>query len=220
MENAVEALKMAGSVLLFVMALSIAMLSFTQARSAIDTLVEYSDREYISPDNREYLTPDGELLVNNYYYLSDSRSTERYVGMETIIPTIYRVLDESYRIIFKFPDDYYLYIDKTQNRKICEIDFTIDQNGISDRLNFLNSIVYNLPDKNGDNTNRINDSQSLHDYLIEKLKNNYKIKESLGTYYNEDRRTKKDIEANITEKLSEVSEVNKKEARVITYTFE
>ncbi len=207
MENAVEALKMAGSVLLFVMALSIAMLSFTQARSAIDTLVEYSDREYSTIENDD-----------RFYYRTGK--TERYVGMETIIPTIYRVLDESYRIIFKFPDDYYLYIDKTQNRKICEIDFTIDQNGISDRLNFLNSIVYNLPDKNGDNTNRINDSQSLHDYLIEKLKNNYKIKESLGTYYNEDRRTKKDIEANITEKLSEVSEVNKKEARVITYTFE
>ena len=46
MENAVEALKMAGSVLIFVLALSVVILAFSQTREAIDTVLRYSDREY------------------------------------------------------------------------------------------------------------------------------------------------------------------------------
>ncbi len=63
----------------------------------------------------------------------------------------------------------------------------------------------------------------LHDYLEEKIKNGYKIKESLGTYYSQDRISEKNLEAGAKEEdnnPSEVSDVNKNEIRVITYTLE
>lgn len=130
MENAVEALKMAGSVLIFVMALSIAMLSFTQARTAIGTLVKYSDREYSTIED------------NDIFYYRKATDTARYVGIETIIPTIYRALSESYKIVFKFPDSYYIYINKNSGTEVCKID-SIEENGISnDKQDFLNGILY------------------------------------------------------------------------------
>ena len=44
MENVADALKMAGSVLLFVIGLTIAILAFSQAREEIDSVLRYSDR--------------------------------------------------------------------------------------------------------------------------------------------------------------------------------
>lgn len=113
MENAVEALKMAGSVLIFVLALSVVILAFSQTREAIDTVLRYSDREYwtIEGDSR-------------FYYLANENNTERYVGLETIIPTIYRANSEGFDIVFKFKDkEYYLYEEKTTsgNKKVCKI---------------------------------------------------------------------------------------------------
>lgn len=112
MENAVEALKMAGSVLIFVLALSVAILAFSQTREAIDTVLKYSDREYWTIEGDE-----------RFYYLADGSDTERYVGLETIIPTIYRANSEGFDIVFKFKDNYYLYKEKTTsgNKDVCKI---------------------------------------------------------------------------------------------------
>lgn len=225
MENAVEALKMAGSVLLFVMALSIAMLSFTQARTAIDTLVKYSDREYSTIED------------NDRFYYRKSNETERYVGIETIIPTIYRAFSESYKIVFEtkrgntvvpgFPDtNYYLYKNRTEGRDVYKID-SIEENGISDKQDFLNGILYHdyhsdVGNFGGNNKRELN-TKGLYEYLKNDV-SGYKIKETLGTYYMEDRvnaegnrlNTRIDEEGN----PSEISDVNKRELRVITYTFE
>ena len=85
MENAVDALKIAGSVLLFVMAISVAILSFGQVRQVSDVILDYRDRETVYIDG-------------NYYY--EASGTERSVGLETIIPTIYRAYFENYKIVF------------------------------------------------------------------------------------------------------------------------
>ena len=85
MENAADALKMAAAILMFVMALSVAIISYGQVRSASDSILDMRDRE------TEYI--DG-----NFYY--ETTGTERTVGLETIIPTIYRVYYENYRIVF------------------------------------------------------------------------------------------------------------------------
>ena len=45
MENAVEALKMAGFMLLFIMALSITMVILTQAKTTADAIVKSADRQ-------------------------------------------------------------------------------------------------------------------------------------------------------------------------------
>lgn len=136
MENAVEALKMAGSVLLFVLALSIAMLSFSNVRQAIDTVLKYTDREGLTASLSE------KALKERFYYLSedDNSARTRYVGKETIIPTIFRSKEESFKIIFDFPDDYYLYKD-SNGVEVKKIGGT-EEEGIADVEDFYNGIVY------------------------------------------------------------------------------
>ena len=88
-DNVADALKMAGSVLLFVLGLSISILALTQAREAIDIVLSYSDRETLTIENDP-----------RYYYVAHDNDTSRYVGKETIIPAIYRAYKENYKIIY------------------------------------------------------------------------------------------------------------------------
>lgn len=209
MENAVEALKMAGSVLLFVIALSVAILAFTQSREAIDAVLKYSDRESLMIEND-----------SRFYYLK-SNDTQRYVGKETIIPTIYRVYHENYKIVFKFQNGQYLYkkmVGTTGSEEICTIDSANENFGNNENnKEFLDVIVYGKY-KSSVNPNIYNLSHgirnlpthSLFDYLDGK-----KVIEKLGTYYIED--LKKD--ASDTGTKSSIEDVNKNEKRVITYTI-
>ena len=211
-ENIADALKMAGSVLLFVMGLSIAILAFSQARESMDIVLSYSDRESLSIEGNP-----------RFYYLSKDNDTSRYVGKETIIPAIYRAYKENYKIVFKFPDDYYLFKKEVKNteglnkeKKISTLDLA-NQSLSSDLASrqFLNGIIYgdfeyeNEKSKN-DYINKFKitpNDISLYQYLTEK-ESTYKIKEYLGTYYIED-----------VNGTSEVNAVNKTEKRVITYEF-
>lgn len=211
-ENIADALKMAGSVLLFVMGLSIAILAFSQARESMDIVLSYSDRESLSIEGNP-----------RFYYLSKDNDTSRYVGKETIIPAIYRAYQENYKIVFKFPDDYYLFKQEVKNakglnkgKKISTLDLA-NQSLSSDLASrqFLNGIIYgdfeyeNEKSKN-DYINKFKitpNDISLYQYLTEK-ESTYKIKEYLGTYYIED-----------VNGTSEVNAVNKTEKRVITYEF-
>ena len=189
-ENIADALKMAGSVLLFVMGLSIAILAFSQARESMDIVLSYSDRESLSIEGNP-----------RFYYLSKDNDTSRYVGKETIIPAIYRAYKENYKIVFKFPDDYYLFKQEVKNakglnkeKKISTLDLA-NQSLSSDLASrqFLNGIIYgdfeyeNEKSKN-DYINKFKitpNDISLYQYLTEK-ESTYKIKEYLGTYYIED----------------------------------
>ena len=211
-ENIADALKMAGSVLLFVMGLSIAILAFSQARESMDIVLSYSDRESLSIEGNP-----------RFYYLSKDNDTSRYVGKETIIPAIYRAYKENYKIVFKFPDDYYLFKQEVKNakglnkeKKISTLDLA-NQSLSSDLASrqFLNGIIYgdfeyeNEKSKN-DYINKFKitpNDISFYQYLTEK-ESTYKIKEYLGTYYIED-----------VNGTSEVNAVNKTEKRVITYEF-
>ena len=73
MENASDAIIMAGAVLIFVIALTVAMTVFSQARATVDTVVYASDRT----NYYEYLEMDISNNIKN-----------RIVGLETIIPTL------------------------------------------------------------------------------------------------------------------------------------
>ena len=81
MENVADALKMAGEMLLFILALGIGISSFSQARETSDALLKYTDREY----------------VTQYQGMG---TTQRVVGEETVIPTIYRAYKERFKIYF------------------------------------------------------------------------------------------------------------------------
>lgn len=84
MENATDALKMAFAVLVFTMALSISIYMFSQ-------LNEVSKSIIASTDSTAY-----------YQYIrTDENSTNyRIVGLETIIPTLYKYYKENYTVLF------------------------------------------------------------------------------------------------------------------------
>ena len=76
MENAAEALKLAFAVLVFVMAVSVTVGLFSQARETSEIVLQYSD-------------------VTSYYDYQDYTKKDRVyenriVGLETIMPTLYK----------------------------------------------------------------------------------------------------------------------------------
>ena len=221
--NITDALIMAGSVLIFVMGLSISMLAFSQARESIDILLSYSDRESLTIEDDP-----------QFYYKASEQDTERYVGKETIIPAIYRAYKENYKIIFQFPDDYYLFKRRMTNRQesINRIDLGEQHNnstGSSESLisigsdldsrYFVEGILYQKFNLLGVSKNKQDyerkfqitlNNKSLSLYLDEKQQT-FKIKETSGIYY---------IEDLLGASSAEKEDVDKTPKRVITYSFE
>ena len=234
-ENIADALKIAGSVLLFVIGLSVAFLAFSQARESVDAIIKYSDREYFTIEND-----------SRFYYLADSSGlgTNRYVGIETVIPTIYRAYKENFKIVFEVEDDvdsdFHLFkkdilnpeTGKYEEMNVKKIDLKEQSIGSDeDSRKFLNGILYrnyeNIGDYNNDGYSdkkedferkfkiKIDDNQGVYSYIKTKLDNvdvKYRIKEELGIYYDND--------VGGTPDPQSVQDVNKVEKRVITYTFE
>lgn len=84
MENAAEALRMAFVVLVFVIAMSLAFMMITQARSTADVVFQTTDKQ-------EYVT--------GITSIGQDRSDEyRIVGIDTVVPTIYRYAQENYGV--------------------------------------------------------------------------------------------------------------------------
>lgn len=90
MENAVDALKMAFAIIVFVICLSLIMVMFTKAKETSDIVLQSSDiTEYM-----EY-TESNEIIGG-----ISANGEERIVGLETIIPTLYKYYKENYTVIF------------------------------------------------------------------------------------------------------------------------
>lgn len=88
MENAVEALKMAFAVIVFGMALTISITMFTQAKQTSDLILAEEDEA----TSYEYYTYDEG---------ASSQYEKRVVGLETVIPTLYKYYKENYTVVFK-----------------------------------------------------------------------------------------------------------------------
>ncbi len=96
MENAVEALKIGFAVFVFVMALSLIMNLFTQARITADAVLHSSD-----------ITDTIEIDDYNSIRVSNTNDNGyRIVGLETVIPTLYRYYKENYTVIFRTASGY------------------------------------------------------------------------------------------------------------------
>lgn len=235
-ENIADALKMAGSVLLFVIGISIAILYFSQAREAIDAVLSYSDRESLRIEDNP-----------RFYYLSSKSAPNRYVGKETIIPALYRAYKENYKIVFEFMDGGYYLFKNSDGEEIKEIDLAKQSIGSDEASRqFLDGIIYGKDESGNelDNTKfkeRFNvtpNSLCLYDYLTSKESSTIKIKESLGTYYMEDVDADGDghpdwesyLEVEVENEdgtttkewqwVTTIEEANRTKKRVITYTFE
>lgn len=85
MENASDAIIMAGAILIFVMALTITMNVFSQVRATIDTVVYTTDET----NYYEYIGTEDNNGIKN-----------RRVGLETVIPTLYKYYKENYTVVF------------------------------------------------------------------------------------------------------------------------
>ena len=86
MENAVDALKMAFGIIVFVIALALAVSVIGQARAASDVIFHVNDKtefyDYITEDTATNVTQRG----------------DRIVGISTIIPTIHRYAKEQFAV--------------------------------------------------------------------------------------------------------------------------
>ena len=82
MENAVDALKIAFAVLMFVMALTLSISSFSSASTAITEITSMRDRE------------------TEYTYVNPSGKLTRTVGIETVVTSMYRAFEENIAIYF------------------------------------------------------------------------------------------------------------------------
>ena len=204
MENAADALKMAAAVLIFVMAISITISSFTETRVAATTILNNKDKEY------------------DYSYVEDNGTTERLVSLESIIPTIYKAYKENYKIVFKenlFSDGVYKKINSETGTEdnVYSIDLQKEVLGNdTQKEQFIMAILYGSKyDKyeTVKNTFKKNLKISLNSAGIYDKINGKKLKESIGIYYQEE--AGEQDNTNPT-----VPDANKTEKRVITYSVQ
>ena len=228
MENAVDALHMAAGVLIFVLALTISISAFTQTRVTATTLLDRQDREY------EY------TYVEENFDSEGNAVTERIVGLESIVPSIYKAYKENYKIIFDDDGD----TSNINARQILGDDnsnggiyrrrddagdwvcvYSIDlQNEVlgndTQKEQFLMAILYGK-DYEEFNTVRTNFVDNLGIYLNEEgiydkiISNGTALKESLGTYYQEEA----PIGGVTDTDIDSVPDANKTLKRVITYSI-
>ena len=90
MENSTDALIMAGSVLLLIIALTVTISSLTNLRTQVQDL--FDDRDQL------LATTDGSGYIN---YLQSGNQEKRNVGIETVITSIRRMTKEDYTIYIK-----------------------------------------------------------------------------------------------------------------------
>ena len=197
MENATDALKMAAAVLIFVLALSISINAFGEARRASQVILDYRDREY------------------DYTYIT-SGTTQRQVGLETIIPSIYKAYKENYKIIFDMQninDKNGLYSKKNENCNYDEINYIDLEKEVlgSDKQKeeFIKAIIYGKDSISDEYKKEFSDlGINLKDDGIYARIEGKKVTEKLGVYYQEDMQTGG----------SNTPDANKTKKRVITYT--
>lgn len=204
MENAAEALKIAAGFLIFVLALSISINAFGEVRVTSQTILDYKDREY------------------DYTYVEDNGTTERMVGLETIIPSIYKAYKENYKIVFdinaiKANGVYQRINPDSTTTKVNEIDLRKEVLGSdTEKEEFIRAILYGSKDGANflatkakfkkDKKILLNDTGI---YGI--ISSGQRFRERLGVYYQED------VPAESGGDVSDTPDVNKTKKRVITY---
>ncbi len=208
MENAADALKMAFGVLIFVVAISLSVSTFSNAKKTIDSIISYRDK------------------TQDYVYVEESNEKNRIVGIETVVPAMYKAYSENYRIEFYKKNaqgqevKLILYKNKTQyERDFTEINYLdLEDEKFANEATAIVHLQALLTQENLDNfikmnstgTNRIyeedfGESKKLYNYF-----KNKNFEERLGEYYQEDKSAGQETEG---------LEINKTKKRVITYVM-
>ena len=208
MENAADALKMAFGVLIFVVAISLSVSTFSNAKKTIDSIISYRDK------------------TQDYVYVEESNEKNRIVGIETVVPAMYKAYSENYRIEFYKKNaqgqevKLILYKNKTQyERDFTEINYLdLEDEKFANEATAIVHLQALLTQENLDNFIKKNSTGTKKIYEEEfgeskKLYNYFKNKnfeERLGEYYQEDKSAGQETEG---------LEINKTKKRVITYVM-
>ena len=193
MENAIEALEMAGFMLLFIIALSITMITLTQAKTTADSLVKNQDRQ----QSYQYIEVTGDL----------AKSLSRTVTLADIIPTLYRYAQEDYAVQFYTSSGSPLYIYESGQIKNG---VPVKKNDLDlDTEHWIENGETRYEDWRGNTTKIKQHVDDVVEYLLANYKNS-NFEEKLGT-------TEDYEESQDTNEL--VPDINKQYKRIITYTL-
>ncbi len=199
MENAIDALKIAAGVLMFVLALTISISCFSQANESVTAIVKMNDNEFkIAFDN-----------------IQPSNNLTRIVGIETILPTMYNAYEKSESFVIYFKDSdgnpmpiYYKTNGSNEREKdALNEDITVDYIGTrlenyDDYVKHLDMILagkdnYKIIDEDFVNkySNQFIDTKypnGFLDYIKDK-----KFEEKLGEYYESGGKTTNQVKQRI-----------------------
>ena len=176
MENAVEALKIAFAVMMFCGALTLSISSFSTARSAATAIINMRDRE------------------TEYTYVEPSDNFTRTVGVETIVPSMYRAYKENIEIYFfdKSGNPLTLYFKTDDNGhrvtdenghyvEINYVDLTLEKFGTAkEAIEHLDILLEDSSGYIGKYKNQIRRPEGLYAFLSK-----YAFEEEFGEYYKE-----------------------------------
>lgn len=168
MENAVDALTMAGAVLIFIIALSICISSFTTLRIGIDEIVGQTETVKMTKDSEGYI---------NYIDSKDVDST-RLVGVETVTSSMYRAIKENY-VIYIVAED----CEELSGSGDSAVDLMEAENSLTiGSKNVINVGKKIIKITIGNKTNQ-NINEKLKNGFFDKIKN-LSFYEYLGEYQN------------------------------------
>ncbi len=197
MENAAEALKMAAGVLIFVLALSISINAFGEARQSSQFILDATDREY------------------DYTYINQGNetNTQRYVRGEDIVPAVYKAYKENYKIIFKTTTGAPMKLYERKNKNGLKIDiYCIDLEkevlGSNEQKEIFIKLLFKGVGSGSTEEKRILEENGIYlqnTPFYDTIKGNT-FKESSGIYYQEE-----------LEGESNTPTANKTKKKVITY---
>ena len=204
MENATDALKMAGWVLIFIIALSFSMNALTLVKGNIDTIVEETDREYLTKYVEGNKDSSGTLV------------TERLVGAEAIVPTIYRAFKDS-RLRIEFNTELFKIGEKNSNKKsIKYIDNSELKISNDEEIQaFMQMLMSGSTNSSYYTENYFNNYKNIYfgtgfNYADEI--SGKQFKETTGIYYIQD------VKNSDGRSQSDIPESQKTEKRIIKYT--
>jgi len=100
MENAAEGLKYAFAIMVFVISISIAFMSISQAKAASDTITYAIDKTNFYPQFTSAQNGDNiDLQENGYTVMTVDPKGNRIVGVDTVISNLYKYYNEGFCVI-------------------------------------------------------------------------------------------------------------------------
>jgi len=186
-ENLYDALIMAGAILIFVIALTVSMSSFTEMRTQIDEIVEMDSRVDLVKNDKGYL---------NYISTNPDSLDIRIVGIETLVSSMYRVSKENYVVYIKASD-----YGEAKTMRLKDKGLSAQYYGAEEIIKDDDNILQiTINGANSDATTLLKNTDEGGKGLYDELKDK-KFKEYLGVY----------------QENTGASEANRTTYRVITY---